>query len=93
MTMKKLKLIALGFLALIISCSNPNKEFVEKIKLQVKEDALGVEMHYKSINFQWTDTLFVKEKLSGIKRNFDERLNTILGLENFLKKLFNEESC
>lgn len=39
------------------SCSSPNKEYIEKIKQQVKEDALGVEMNYKNISFEWTDTL------------------------------------
>ena len=49
--MKKLNVIVLGLIGLIISCSNPNKEHIVKIKQQVKEDAMGVEMKYESINF------------------------------------------
>lgn len=86
--MKKINLIALLFAGLAISCSNPNKEYIEKIKLKVKEDVMGVEMHYKNINFQWTDTLFVKERLSEIKQNYNDRLNTVLDLEYYAKDNF-----
>ena len=40
--------------------------FILKMKLHiiVKNDAFGVEMNYKSISFQWVDTLTVKKELS-----------------------------
>ena len=86
--MKKVNIIVLGFIGLTFSCSNPNKEFIEKIKQQVKEDAMGVEMNYKNIDFQWTDTLFVKEKLSSIEADYSEKLNEILELEYHVKDNF-----
>ncbi len=85
--MKK-NLIILGLLGIIASCSNPNKEYIEKIKQQVKEDALGVEMNYKNISFEWTDTLFVGEKISELDKSFSERLSVILNLEYYAKDNF-----
>ncbi|WP_299064286.1 hypothetical protein [uncultured Polaribacter sp.] len=86
--MKKRKFIILGILVSLIGCSNPNQEYLEKIKNQVKEDALGVEMNYKNISFQWVDTLFVKEKLNLLKTNYKESLNTILDIEYFAQDNF-----
>lgn len=83
--MKNSKLIIAGLVGLTLGCSNPNKEYIDKIKQQVKEDALGVELNYKSQEFRWTDTLFVKEKLSEINQDFKERVNAILDLEYFTR--------
>lgn len=79
------------------SCSNKNQKFIDKIKEQVKEDALGIEMNYKNINFEWVDTLFVNEKLIHLNNINDESLQTILDFEYFVKdnfetgKLFSKE--
>ena len=76
------------FLVLLLGCSNPNEPYIAKIKQQVKEDALGVEMNYMNIEFQWIDTLFVRDKLSNLKRNFDEKLNAILKIEYYVQDNF-----
>ena len=83
--MRKTKIFTFGLLALTFSCSNPNAEHIEKIKQQVKEDALGIELNYKNIEFQWTDTLYVKEKLVDVSTQFNQRLQVILDIEYFVK--------
>lgn len=86
--MKKINIIALGLIGLLIGCSNPNQEYIEKIKQQVKEDAMGVEMNYENITFLWTDTLFVKEKLEKLQATYKERVNTILDIEFYVQDNF-----
>lgn len=88
--MKNLKTILFGLLFLANSCSGPDSVFVEKIKQQIKEDASGVELHYKNVEFQWTDTLFVKEKLSELNSEYSDRLNTVLNIEYVIKDNFVE---
>ena len=56
--MKKLLLILLP-LTLLFGCSNPNAEYLSKIKQNLKENANGVELNYENIEFKWVDTLFV----------------------------------
>jgi hypothetical protein len=82
--MKK-NLFILGLLGILGACSNPDKEFIEKIKLEVKKDAFGLELNYKNISFEWTDTLIVSEKVSEFEMNYQERLDLILNLEYYVK--------
>lgn len=86
--MKKRHFLVLGMIGLFFSCSNPNDIYIEKIKEQVKKDALGIEMNYQNISFDWTDTLFVKEQLSKVKDDYTTRLNVILNIEYFIKDNF-----
>jgi len=86
--MKKINIIALVLIGLIIGCSNLSQEYIVKIKQQVKEDAMGIEMNYENITFQWTDTLFVKEKLEQFQANYKEGLNTILNVEYYVQDNF-----
>lgn len=86
--MKKTKILTFGLLAMILGCSNPNSEYIEKIKQKVKEDAMGVELNYENIEFQWIDTLFVKEKLTTISEQFDDRIKTILNIEYYVRDNF-----
>jgi hypothetical protein len=79
--MKKPGVISLIIIALTVGCANPNQEFIEKIKVQVKEDALGIDMKYENISFEWSDTLVVKEQLSELKSNFDTEVDNIAKLE------------
>ena len=44
--MKKLLLILLP-LTLLFGCSNPNAEYLSKIKQNLKENANGVELNYE----------------------------------------------
>lgn len=48
--MKNTKIVVIGLLALTFGCSNPNSEFIDKVKQQVKDDAMGVEI-MKILNF------------------------------------------
>lgn len=86
--MKNTKIVVVGLLALTFGCTNPNSEFIDKVKKQVKDDAMGVEMNYENIEFQWTDTLYVKEQLATLKGQFDERLKTITDIEFYVKDNF-----
>ena len=61
----------------LTSCSESNP-YVDKIKVKVKQDALGVEMNYKSISFKWVDTLTVGKQISKIESEFEDGLNSIL---------------
>ena len=86
--MKKTNLITLLILTLMVSCSNPNQEFIEKIEVQIKEDALGVDLNYENISFEWADTLFVKEQLSELQINFEEALDNIINLDYHVQDNF-----
>ncbi|MDY0144252.1 MAG: hypothetical protein RBR97_20405 [Bacteroidales bacterium] len=86
--MKLTKILTLGLLALTFGCSNPNSECIDKIKQQVKENAMGIEMNYRNIEFQWVDTLHVNEKLASLNEQFDERLKNILDIEFYVKDNF-----
>lgn len=71
-----------------LSCSNPDNQYLEKIKQQVKEDALGVNLDYKNIDFQWIDTLLVSEQLEPLKQNYKDRVHVLLNLEHYIKDNF-----
>jgi len=86
--MMKMKIAFLALIGFLVSCSNPNKVYIEKVKQKVKEDALGVEVNYKSLTFDWTDTLYVREKISEFEKVFGERLNVIIDFEYFVKDNF-----
>jgi hypothetical protein len=95
--MKITNILVFSILALTVGCSNPNSEFISKVKQQVKEDAMGVEMNYENIDFQWVDTLYVKQELATLKEQFDARLKTITDIEFYVKdnykkgKIFTKE--
>ena len=72
--MKKILLLSL---ATLISCSEANP-YLDKIKAKVKEDAMGVELNYKNISFQWVDTLTVEKQTTKLSAQFDNGINTIL---------------
>ena len=85
----KTKLLLLILISgFLISCSDSNKPYIEKIKQQIKENALGVDLNYKSIEFKWIDTLFVDEKLLMLKQNFSQRIDTLLQIEFFIQDNF-----
>ncbi len=86
--MKKTKILLIGLLALIFGCSNPNSEFIDKVKQYVKEDAMGIELNYKNLEFKWIDTLYVKDELATLNENFNERLKTIKDIEFYFKDNF-----
>ena len=72
----------------MICCTNPNKEYIDKVKQQVKEDALGVEMNYRNIEFKWIDTLLVKEEIALMNSEYENRLKEILNIEHYVKDNF-----
>ena len=71
------KIIIILLIVPMISCTevNPN---LDKIKVKVKEDAMGVEMNYKSISFNWVDTLSVGKQIAKTTAKYDDGINTIL---------------
>lgn len=80
--------IFISFLILFYGCSNPNSEFIAKIKQQVKKDANGVELNYKNIKFEWTDTLYLKQQLQTLNEEFINRLKTITNFEYYIPDNF-----
>ena len=87
--MKKI-LVFLGLVIATISCSS-NGEYIEKIKQEVKKNALGVEMNYKSISFQWADTLTVKEELVEGMAEYEGGVNAILSAYQFSEDYLTKE--
>ena len=77
-------------IATAISCSSDG-EFTEKIKQKVKTDALGVEMNYQSISFQWIDTLTVNKQLTKGLAAYEEMLNPLLDYSSFSEEVLNKE--
>ena len=73
-----------------ISCSS-NGEFTEKIKQKVETDALGIEMNYKSISFQWIDTLTVNKQLNKGLAAYKESLIPLLNYSYFSDEVLNKE--
>ena len=59
------KLIYLFLALTILACgSDSNQVYIDKVKQQVNKDAMGVEMKYKNVSFEWVDTLTVKKQLA-----------------------------
>lgn len=88
--MKNLLLLFIIAVALT-SCSESNP-YVDKIKVKVKQDALGVEMNYKSISFKWVDTLTVGKQISKIESEFEDGLNSILNISYFSNEILTKEA-
>jgi hypothetical protein len=86
--MRKSNILTFAIAAMTLGCANPNAEYIEKINKQVKEDAMGVELNYENIQFQWTDTLRVGEKLASLDEQFNERLKSIMEIEFYVKDNF-----
>lgn len=87
--MKKLVFL-LGLAIATISCSS-NGEYIDKIKLKVKNDAMGVEMNYKSISFQWIDTLTVKKQLAEGIAQYEEEVKPLLDYSLFSEEVLTKE--
>jgi hypothetical protein len=77
-------------LATLIACAETNP-YINKIKIKVKEDALGVEMNYKSISFQWKDTLTIGKQITKMTAQYDEGLNSILDISYFSEDVLTKE--
>jgi uncharacterized phage-like protein YoqJ len=82
--MKKLLLILLP-LTLLFGCSNPNAEYLSKIKQNLKENANGVELNYENIEFKWVDTLFVSEQITQLNSSYEKKITSIMEIENYVK--------
>ena len=97
--MKPVKFTLLLLIFTLVSC-NPNKEFIEKISSRLSDDALGVDLHYKSLEFEFIDTLYIGElqteaqdDLSAIKHDLGSvpTLSEVSLTLDLLKKLRNQE--
>jgi len=62
---KMKKFLLLLSLATLIARAESNP-YIDEIKIKVKEDALGVEMNYESIFFQWKDSLIIGKQAGEI---------------------------
>lgn len=82
--MKKLTSLFIAIIAIsMFSCSDPNEMYLDKIKQKVKEDALGIDMNYKNLDFIWVDTFFVKEEIKELTKKYDEKLTTIMKIKYY----------
>jgi hypothetical protein len=84
------KVLILLMIGIIVSCSNDAK-YIEIVKQKVKDDALGIDMNYKNISFQWMDTLTVGRKLKTGLDLYDEMLNKLLSSSYFSNESLNKE--
>lgn len=83
--MKKIKFLLFAlFISILSGCSNPNAIFIDTIKEKLKRDAMGIELNYKNIMFQWVDTLFVHERLSLLDSIYNQTINDLLNTEFFV---------
>lgn len=72
---------------IVFGCSDPNNKYIEKVKKRVKDDAIGVELNYKSISFNWIDTLYVREIQTELNNEYNKHKNTILKTELKIKDI------
>lgn len=84
----RISLLILVLFALFTSCSNPDKIYIDKIEDHVREGALGMDMNYKSISFEWVDTLFVKDEISELEDVVSKGMDLLLNFEYFVKDNF-----
>ncbi len=61
----------------IVSCSNPNKPYTEKIQTYLSNQFDGLDINYQSKSFSWIDTVYVADSLESLKATFDEGINMI----------------
>lgn len=73
--MKSLLLFAL--VLIVSSCSNPNEEFINKLKQEKIDNALGIDLKYKVVKFEMLDTLFNQEVADSLKIFLTDNLKSI----------------
>lgn len=88
--MKYSRLILILLIGTIYSCSSSNKEYIDIIKQQLKDDSQGLELNYKNLEFKWVDTLKVHEKLLDYEQDFKNGINEILAIDYYVKDNFKE---
>lgn len=77
----ELQVFFLAIIALCIGCADSNQEYIQQIKEQLKEEALGIDLNYENLQFAWVDTLYAKERLEEVEHELDRRLNTLIELK------------
>jgi|TARA_B110000259_G_scaffold183702_1_gene229412 hypothetical protein len=86
------KLIYLTLTILIVACSSDiNQVHIDKIKQKVKKDAMGIDLNYKNVTFEWIDTLTVKKQISFLNTSYDEGINSILKSSFFSQDVLTKE--
>ena len=87
------KLIYLTLTILIVACSSDiNQVHIDKIKQKVKKDAMGIDLNYKNVTFEWIDTLTVKKQISFLNTSYDEGINSILKSSFFSQDVLTKEN-
>lgn len=87
--MKKI-LTSIFLVSILISCDESNP-YLDKIKERVNQDAMGVDINYRSLSFKWVDTLTVGKQIEKIKSEYEDGINTILRINYFSKEVLNKE--
>lgn len=77
---KKYSLIFIVFY-LVTGCSDPNQPYIDSIREKVQSDAMGFDLNYQSIEFNWVDTLKINDKINRLETAYSEKLKEILDLE------------
>lgn len=101
--MKKSTYFLCGIILFLVSC-NSNKEYLEKIKEKINSDAMGFDLKYRSIDFQFRDTIYIKDikdslllvinrTLAPLQRDSDFiiDLDTPVRLKKIKEKIINKE--
>jgi len=82
-------LLVFSLIILTISCSNPNKEFIDKLKEQKANNELGLDLKYKVIKLEVLDTLYNQELADSLQLTLNNNLNDFKQLdmnkEDFIK--------
>lgn len=88
--MKKLYFFLISIISINVGCSRSDSVFIESINNYVNENALGLDLKYKSIDFKLIDTVFVKDSLKTLKKEYSENIKPLLGFKFYIKDDFKD---
>lgn len=79
------KIIYLAFMLLIIGCSNPNQEYLNSIEEYLTDSAMGLELNYKSIEFEIVETITFQDRIDSLHQSFEQLFNQLTELEFYVR--------
>ncbi len=86
------KILYIFLTVLIVACSGDlNQIHIDKIKQQVKKDAMGIDLNYKNVTFKWVDTLTVKKQLTILNTEYEKGISVILKSPYFSKDVLTKK--
>ena len=77
-------LLFIPLLIYITSCSDPDQQYINSIEQVVYDNALSVNMNYRSQEFKWIDTLYVTDMQLQAKMDYNKLLDEIVSFEYFV---------